>query len=547
MDEAVGRVKSIWVSDERQAIISSLLADINKESEPKLYFQGDVTFSPSLQQHLKEIVLPLILNILEAFKLPPKSFSISAINFGAASSSGLKSAISGNSLDLAVFLACISTALSLPVRQDTLYTGYISSIEGDIRPVEYLTEKCKAAQQDETISRFVYPALESDTSLQQIKPKEYQESIADIRSLRGKIELIEVKNTLEVLQKTIETEAILIASLKNDFFEYKKNQDLKNHLDELIDYLTKDNQQRFWKEIEKKLFSKEFQKSHALLEKYAEYYIQKNMYPEKFGNKLYQLMLSIPKQILRSSELIPLLSKDTHLKLLQHATNEDYEDMFLSYKAINGEIKEKKSKHFSKKISYDKDNYLLQHLLEQLDPDLIEKEIKIPLTEARARFTLESATVEINEEFIDTITAFYTHILRYTDQIPEKPDKHKLTAEALNILQKTFKGEKGYQEALAMAKQGTRGGLLYIFDQFTKYLQEEAEIKYIKKTFHENFDPLDYQAKVTLIEQFLKLMKGYLPDEITSAPAERYVEDLETIILAYLQAKKSIINLFRRF
>jgi len=218
--EAIGRVKTIWISPEGLAVISEILVVCTSiEESPKLSFRGPVHFSPNVQEHQNDTMLIHVNDIIEGLKLKKRSFVLSGVNLGVTASENLSVELSEFSLDLSVFLACLSSALSMPIPQDTLFTGHIGSSAGDILMVSGFAEKCEAAKLDQKISRFVYPKFESDLSYQQLKPIEYENSVAAIRSCRGLLKLVEVANTLDVFMKVIDPKAILTSSLQNDFFE----------------------------------------------------------------------------------------------------------------------------------------------------------------------------------------------------------------------------------------------------------------------------------------------------------------------------------------
>jgi hypothetical protein len=159
---------------------------------------------------------------------------------------------------------------------------------------------------------------------------------------------------------------------------------------------------------------------------------------------------------------------------------------------------------------------------------------------------LNAVTVQTNEEFLEIVTAFYAHMYRHTARIHGTIEKTRLGAEALDVLKKTFKGDKGYNEALSEARTGTRGGLRYVLDRMTEYLKAEAREKHVLKTLKENIDPLDYAARVEVISALLRLLHGHLPDEITAQPPERFADDYEEIIKAYVHSTAALKTTLRR-
>jgi hypothetical protein len=51
------------------------------------------------------------------------------------------------------------------------------------------------------ITEFVYPSLDKDSSIKILKPKEYERTVSALRSCRGRIKLVEVNDTYELIKK----------------------------------------------------------------------------------------------------------------------------------------------------------------------------------------------------------------------------------------------------------------------------------------------------------------------------------------------------------
>jgi len=548
-EEAVGRVKTVWVSNEGQAIVSDIIAHSTTEKNPlKLSFKGNVKITQPVQQHLQETILKHVSDILISLKLPQKSYTLSAKNLGAVVSSGIEISLAGYSSDLSVFLALLSSALNLPIRQDIVFTGHIDSIDGDILPVEKLSKKCEAAVVDTSISQFVYPKFESDVSLQKLKPNEYDSTIAALRRCRGKIKLVAVSNTLELLQMIIGSKAIVHAALKSGFFEFEEFDSNKQILKSIISYLTENNQDRFWNVLGENLLKKDINTSCELLKMYSIYFINREQYPSRCGERLYKLIISLPPQVKRYSRFRTLLDKRQYIKLIQFAQTNDEEDISLLHNALYGEIKnpDLQTTTKSKEQLSNEHRNTLDHLLEQLDPAFMESYVTNPYDIACAKYTFDTIAVKNNEEFVDGITAFYTHMFCHTNKIQGPIDKDHLGAEALYVLSETFRGEQGYKEALANAIDGRHGGLRYIFNEITDYLKEKAKKKHVLKTFKENIDPNDFPIRVNLIKEILHRSKDQLPQEIYSQPPEKYAENPEEIIQAFIKSKTVLETVLRR-
>jgi hypothetical protein len=217
------------------------------------------------------------------------------------------------------------------------------------------------------------------------------------------------------------------------------------------------------------------------------------------------------------------------------------------HNALYGEIKssELRTVNKSEVQIFNEHKHLLDHILEQLDSHA-ELSVTSPYDEARGKYSFNTEAVCEYEEFIDAITAFYTHLYRYTNKVQGKIDKNQLGAEALHVLKETFKGENGYKEALVEVKYRNHGGLGYIFNKITEYLKNQAWEKHSLKTFKENIDPFDFRVKVNLIKEILNRSKDHLPEEILSQPPERFAENPEEIIKAFIQIRKVLETALRR-
>ena len=168
--QVIGRARTVLVSgrgDSQRAVISSIVA---RRIEPqaadkRLRFCGSVKFSDSVQEHIRDTILPIVERIVERLELSQSSFEISAVNLAAASTLDMGVKVSGLSADVAVFIALLSEALQMPLSDDFVSTGHIASVEGDISAVSGIPAKLEAAKNDPTIKRFIYGDLEKDKSL----------------------------------------------------------------------------------------------------------------------------------------------------------------------------------------------------------------------------------------------------------------------------------------------------------------------------------------------------------------------------------------------
>ena len=326
-EEVVGRAKTVMVSNEGPAVITSIIVStIEYKESVRLVFTGLVNVEEKLKQHLNDMILPLVDEITIGLGLKLQSYDISAVNIGAVSSSDSEFTIKGYSADVPIFLAILSSSLQLPIKQNTVFTGHISSKKGDISQVKGLIEKSEAAQREEGISEFVYPNLNKERSLKVLKPKEYEKTIAAIRGCRGKIILTDVNNIEELIKKTISDQAIVFGSLYSQYYE-TNHTEIGNESHTIVKYLKENNEKRFWNSIEKNLLLKEVEKAKSLLKMHLNVNISANKYPKHFGINLRNLILSLPLTNKKAKGLFPIIPKDIYVKLIQNAVESDYDDI----------------------------------------------------------------------------------------------------------------------------------------------------------------------------------------------------------------------------
>lgn len=548
-EESIGRAKTILVSNEGPAIISSIIVRSHEyDIKSRIVFTGIVGFEAKLKEHISSIILPHVDEITTKIGLPLKSYDISAQNIGAVSTSDIGFQIKGYSADVPIFLAIFSASLQLPIKQDTVFTGHISSKKGDIAQVKNLIEKSEAAQREVGITEFVYPSLNKDGSLKVLKPKEFERAVSAIRSCRGKINLTEVTNIEELVKKTISDEAIVQSSLQSEY--YDKNDatiEIGNH--SIVKHLCKNNIYRFWKSLEENLINKQIDKVHKLLNLHLLYHIKQNKYPNNFGVDLRNLIYSLPLSSKKAEGLFPIITKDQYIKLIQYAKESDYEDISHLHDVIFNKVNINEKTSISKESGQIKNNItseIIDYILEKLNPINIDTTLLKPIDEARANYIIDKIRVDSYEELIESIANFYIHILRRTNNESIKTDKQKLLVEALDLFKKTYPQKSKYEFAISNGINGFNGGIRKIFDQITEYLKIISKEKYIESTINEFINPLDFDLKKSLIDEIIKREKHNLDVDERLLIPEKYIDNYDKIIKLYSNSKNALNNIFVR-
>jgi hypothetical protein len=315
--QKIGRVKTPPVFCQGQkAVISAIIVRGRTGGGKGLRFCGTVTFSEPVKDHIKEIILPIIDNIIGQLGLRPKYFEISALNLGAASGLDVGIEISGYSADTAVLLAMLSYALQIPIGDDLVTTGHIASVEGDISPVKAIPAKLEAAMSDSSIGRFVYPDLEHDMSMKTLSPNERDRSIEAILAARGSLQTTAVRGIGELVREVLAEENIVLASLSRDFFGISITPERSGSpLQDAVSFLADNNEQRFWNMLKRRFLAGDCKKGKGLLQAYAGFFVGRQLYPAGAGARLFQLNASLPPAIRQLKMDYPVLDKAVCVKL----------------------------------------------------------------------------------------------------------------------------------------------------------------------------------------------------------------------------------------
>ncbi|MFZ1288529.1 MAG: hypothetical protein WAR79_00445 [Melioribacteraceae bacterium] len=546
--ESIGRVNTVLVANEGKAIITSIIVGIQEtESNERIKFTGLVGFDPKIQNHIIHIIIPHLDDILQKFGIEKQTYSLSIKNISATSSSNTEFVINGYSADAPIFLALLSASLKLKIDNQTVITGHISSEKGDISQVKGLSEKLETVVFENKYKNFIYPAMDGDNSLKILKPKEYDTNNSKLRKERTNINLIEVKNTFELIQKAVTIESIINSSLDMNYFEKQKITGEENS-DQIFNFFIEENNKRFWKVIEELMFSKKINQLHHLINKYLDYFINIKKYPNNFGVQLNKIIRSLPLSTKKMAKLFPILPKSKYLELMQYADEDEYEDITKLHEiAFYDKIKTNSlvnnlDENWTKGK---REKQIIDYILEKINPYNIDTNLLSRIDEARAKYSLDKNQVETYEELIETISSFYLFVLKETNNSNMNVDEEKLQIEALNLFRKTYKYKHEYQQAIVNALNGFEGGIRTILDDITKYIKTDTKENYVNAVINE-IDPTNYEIKKSLIEEIMNREKGDLKINNELLIPDKYIDDYIEIIRTYSQSKEQLNKIFAR-
>lgn len=551
-----GRARMVLVTgsgDSQKAVISAVVVrQIDRADKGHLRFRGTVKFSDSVRRHIGDTLLPIVDKIVEQLGLPEKCFEISGVNLGAASALDVGVSISGLSADLSTFIAMLSAALQMSTGGDFVATGHIASLQGDVTAVKGISAKLEAAINDRSIKRFIYPDLREDASLKVLSPNQRDRSITAIMAARDTIHTKAVRGIDELIREVFAEEDVLLASLREGFFGVSGPQGGRGDpISDAISYLTGDNEKRFWDVLQRQFSAGNCEKGKELLEAYAAFFIRQRRYPAAFGAKLFQLLCSLPPQVRRLKIKFPILDEGLCFELSRLAQPSDYRDVPLLFDAAPGkhiaqQAETRPSDEKSETGTSDADCMVFDTVTSMITEQALAQEVGIPVDSARGSYTVASSTVDTYEEFLDILQAFYIHLQRHISPGPtEAPDTTEARQQAIALFERTFQGKGGDKAALAIARDGTRGGMRSILDALAEQLKAERQVAYIRRIFRDALDTSNWGESVRFMRGAMERLGAFLPAELRTEPAERFAENWEAIVQAYVQSLDRVGQLLR--
>ena len=552
-----GRTKAVVVfnkTDNAIGVVSEIVVRISSDVDAeRLIFRGPVYFKERMLQHIYSIVLPLVDRITKHLGIPSSNYEISIVNLGAASSIDRGIEISGYSADLPILLTLLSSSLHVPLKQDIVSTGHVSSLDGDIAPVRGIPAKIDAVLDTPGISAFVLPELEKDRSLKILTPNEYKAAKESQLAHKSDIKIHTTGNVYEAIRIFMADESIVMGSLKAGFFSVKATiPESQSSINKAVELFTERNEKRFWNAIEYSLLRHRIEKTRLLLKSYADFFIRNQSYPERFGEELFRLVISLPPSTRRLDDLFPLFPMELYINLIQYTKTNDHQDVHQLYKAAFNkgfselplplvepeEIKVKRG---------EKESEIFERILSEIGEENLAEKIGQPIDEARLSYVTDSVTVKDGFEFNDAITAFFTHIFRHTTASPAgHMNRAALSAEAIDLVNKTFEHKGGYKAALSEGKHGTNGGMRRVFDTMTQHLKQEEKEKYIGRVLKDTIDQLDWNTKVNLMKEFMDRIGPELPADLRGLPAKKLASHWETILQHYAESMDKVSGLLKR-
>ena len=191
---------------------------------------------------------------------------------------------------------------------------------------------------------------------------------------------------------------------------------------------------------------------------------------------------------------------------------------------------------------------MIDSLCAALSENEIARNVGIPHDEARASYALRKNTVNDFNEFNDLIAKYYSyHITQCV--IPGGRLAHfEAAGRASEILEREYKRQGGdLMSAYRDAHDGTNGGMRIILDIIADHLKAESGERYVRAEFHRYVDPSSWDQKVEIVRQFIDRNRHILGSSIDAAHPERYAQNYDELIKAFMDALQKFFKSSRKF
>jgi hypothetical protein len=190
----------------------------------------------------------------------------------------------------------------------------------------------------------------------------------------------------------------------------------------------------------------------------------------------------------------------------------------------------------------------IDSLCDALDEVTIARNVGIAHDEARAAYVLRKNTVSSFDEFNNLIADYYSYHIGHCVVQGGQLAHFEASGRASEILESEYKRHGGsLMSAYKDGNEGTNGGMRIILDAIAEHLKEESIERYVRHAFNQHVDPTSWSQKVEIIRQFIDRNRHILGSFIDAAHPERYAQNYDELIKAFMDALKRSSKIFRKF
>ena len=502
------------------------------DQEKPLYVPtSDLHISKNILVSWESILIPLVRETARGLGLDCPPFSLEIVTPGIATVDNRAVNLSGHSLDLSVYLAMLSLLLNIPLKKHLISAAQISTRNGDLGIVGDLPLKLDACLNASEISTVIICDHTLDSSFKEMKPNQYSDYQAACKGAAQHLQIQGLIHVSECFAFAFESDDLIIAALKSNFW----NQAFKTpeHIQTLTTLLGQD---QLMLVIEDLIIGQNFKRLGDLLQTFVQWHLRHEAYPSHFGRELLSLLSSLPTHLFHDLDWNKAIPKQLYIKLIQHAKDEDMEDVSLLHTALY----DLKSSHADTSADAVRDNRgegLLGHLLSKLDDAHLNQLINAPFNNARASFMLDRNTVQSSGEFLDILERFTHHLTRRVPSFQAPVSRNFMGAKVIEMIGQSFGKESGVKIAYDQAKSGRQGGLRTLLDKITEDQISLAKNKHILATFTRSIDSGDEKIKLGLVNEMFEAWSDILPSSILEQSPHLFMDSYEKIIWAWIESK----------
>jgi len=179
----------------------------------------------------------------------------------------------------------------------------------------------------------------------------------------------------------------------------------------------------------------------------------------------------------------------------------------------------------------------LENLLGAMDEVTIAQSVGISHDEARMNYSLTQNTVGGFDEFTDVISDYYNYHVNHCVVHGGYLSSSEAAGRAKELLEQEYRRQGGNMiTAYNDAHDGTNGGLRVVLDKIAEQLKTESVERYLRDAFDRYVDPTSWEQKVEIIRQFLTHYGHLLSSTIRVDQPERYAQNYEELIRAYVES-----------
>lgn len=187
-------------------------------------------------------------------------------------------------------------------------------------------------------------------------------------------------------------------------------------------------------------------------------------------------------------------------------------------------------------------------LFEALDEVAISRNVGNKHDETRARYSLRRNTVSNFNEFSEVLSNYYAYHIGECVIEGGRISKFEAAGKAIEIIEREYRKQGGnLQSVYKDASEGLNGGVRVLLDRLAETLKQESVERYVQYIFHQHVDPTSWPEKVEIMRQFINRFRYVLGSAFDERYPERYAQNYDELIKAFVDGLKRTSRIFRRF